>query len=266
MPSRPEESMNLRHIGVEVSGDGVAVVTLDKPPVNALGPAIREELIRAFDSLSEREDVRVVVLTARGRTFCAGADIKEKKAMSEEAGVYPATNRLIREAFYCIVECSKPVIAAVNGPAIGAGLVMLSCCDIVIAADHAVFAMPEIDVGLAGGSSFLQRVMSKGRLRRMLLTGERVSAAEMLRLGVIDECVPAAELMPTTLNLARTIAAKSPVAVRIIKQSFGTVENMSLRDGYRYEQDTIIALSRTEDAREAQAAFLEKRRPVFKGR
>lgn len=258
--------MELHHIGLEVSVEGIAVVTLDKPPVNALGPVIREELIRVFDSLSERKDVRVVVLTGRGRTFCAGADIKEKRAMSDEAGVYPATNRLIREAFYCIMECAKPVIAAVNGPAIGAGLVMLTCCDVVIAAEHAVFAMPEVDVGLAGGSSFLQRVMAKGRLRRMLLTGERVSAAEMLRLGVIDECVPAAELMPTALALARTISAKSPVAVRMIKQSFGTVENMSLRDGYRYEQDTIIELSRTDDAREAQAAFLEKRPPVFKGR
>ena len=257
--------MELRHIAMEVS-DRIAVVTLDKPPVNALGPAIRAELVSVFDSLSDRDDVRVVVLTGRGRTFCAGADIKEKAAIGGEPGAYPATNRLIREAFYCVMECAKPVIAAVNGPAIGAGLVMLSCCDIIVAAEHAVFAMPEIDVGLAGGSSFLQRVMARGRLRRMLLTGERVSAAEMLRLGVIDECVPADELMPAALGLARTIAAKSPVAVRMIKQSFGTVENMTLRDGFRYEQEMTVALSRSEDAREAQTAFLEKRPPAFKGR
>jgi enoyl-CoA hydratase len=257
--------MELRHIAMEVS-DRIAVVTLDKPPVNALGPAIREDLVAVFDSLSDRDDVRVVVLTGRGRTFCAGADIKEKAAIGDQPGAYPATNRLIREAFYCVMECAKPVIAAVNGPAIGAGLVMLSCCDIIVAAEHAVFAMPEIDVGLAGGSSFLQRVMARGRLRRMLLTGERVSAAEMFRLGVIDECVAAEELMPVTLGLARTIAAKSPVAVRMIKQSFGTVENMTLRDGFRYEQEMTVALSRSEDAREAQAAFLEKRPPAFKGR
>ena len=257
--------MELRYIGVEVS-DRIAVVTLDKPPVNALGPAIRAELVSVFDSLSDRDDVRVVVLTGRGRTFCAGADIKEKAAIGDQPGAYPATNRLIREAFYCVMECAKPVIAAVNGPAIGAGLVMLSCCDIIVAAEHAVFAMPEIDVGLAGGSSFLQRVMARGRLRRMLLTGERVSAAEMLRLGVIDECVPADELMPAALGLARTIAAKSPVAVRMIKQSFGTVENMTLRDGFRNEQEMTVALSRSEDAREAQTAFLEKRPPAFKGR
>ena len=257
--------MELRHSAMEVA-DRIAVVTLDKPPVNALGPAIRTELVSVFDSLSDRDDVRVVVLTGRGRTFCAGADIKEKAAIGAELGAYPATNRLIREAFYCVMECAKPVIAAVNGPAIGAGLVMLSCCDIIVAAEHAVFAMPEIDVGLAGGSSFLQRVMARGRLRRMLLTGERVSAAEMLRLGVIDECVPADELMPVALGLARTITAKSPVAVRMIKQSFGTVENMTLRDGFRYEQEMTVALSRSEDAREAQAAFLEKRPPAFKGR
>ena len=258
--------MELRYIGIEVSADRVATVTLDKPPVNALGPAIREDLLRAFDNLSDRDDVRVVVLTGRGRTFCAGADIKEKRAMSDLPGSYPATNRLIREAFYCVMECAKPVIAAVNGPAIGAGLIMASCCDIVVAAEHAVFAMPEIDVGLAGGSSFLQRVMAKGRLRRMLLTGERVPASEMLRLGVIDECVPAAELMPVALGIARTIAAKSPVAVRMIKQSFGPVESMGLREGFRYEQEMTVALSRSEDAREAQSAFIEKRPPSFKGR
>ena len=258
--------MQLSYITLDVSSDHVAVVTLDKPPVNALGPAIREEFVRVFDSLSEREDVRVVVLTAHGKVFCAGADIKEKRAMSPEPGAYPAANRLIREAFYCIMECAKPVIAAINGPAIGAGMVMATCCDIVIASNTATFAMPEIDVGLAGGSSYLQRVLPKGRLRRMLLTGERVPASEMHRLGAIDEVVEPEALMPAVLALARTIAVKSPVAGRLIKQSFGMVENMSLRDGYRIEQDMTIALSRSDDAREAQAAFLEKRPPRFTGR
>jgi enoyl-CoA hydratase len=258
--------MELRHITLEVSADHVAVVTLDKPPVNALGPAIREEFVRVFDSLHERDDVRVIVLTARGKVFCAGADIKEKRAMGDAPGAYPAANRLIREAFYCILECCKPVIAAVNGPAIGAGMVMATCCDIIIAADHAVFAMPEIDVGLAGGAGFLQRVLPTTKMRRLLLTGDRISAADLHRLGVVEECVPAAELMSCAIGLAQRIAAKSPVAVRMIKQSFGMVENMTLRDGYRLEQDMTVALSRTEDAREAQAAFLEKRRPVFKGR
>src|SRR5262249_47303067 len=146
----------MEQVALEVT-DHVAVVSLDKPPVNALGPAIRTELIALFDELSERDDVRVVVLTGRGHVFCAGADIKEKRAIGDAPGRYPAANRLIREAFYCVMECAKPVIAAVNGAALGAGFVMASCCDIIVAAESAVFAMPEIDVGLAGGSSFLQR-------------------------------------------------------------------------------------------------------------
>ncbi len=258
--------MELRHITLEVTADHVAVVTLNKPPVNALGPAIREEFVAVFDALHERDDVRVIVLTAAGKVFCAGADIKEKKAMSPAPGAYPATNRLIREAFYCIMECSKPVIAAVNGPAIGAGMVMATVCDIVIAADHAVFAMPEIDVGLAGGAGFLQRVLPPQKLRRLLLTGDRITAAALQALGVVEEVVPAADLMSTAMAMARRIAAKSPVAVRMTKHSFGMVENLSLRDGYRLEQEMTATLSRTEDAREAQAAFLEKRPAVFKGR
>jgi enoyl-CoA hydratase len=136
----------------------------------------------------------------------------------------------------------------------------------VLAADHAVFGMPEIDVGLAGGVGFLSRILPTTKCRRLLLTGERVPAAEMYRLGVVEACVPAAELMPAALALARQIAAKSPVAVRMIKDSFGMAENLPLRDAYRLEQKVTIALSKTEDAREAQRAFVEKRKPVFTGR
>jgi enoyl-CoA hydratase len=258
--------MDLHHITLELRSDHVAVVTLAKPPVNALGPAIREELLRVFDALHEHDDVRVVVLTGAGRVFCAGADIREKSAMAATPGAYPATNRLVREAFYCILECCKPVIAAVNGPAIGAGMVMATCCDIIVAADHAVFAMPEIDVGLGGGAGFLQRVMPPAALRRMMLTGDRIPAAELHRLGVVEELAPAAELMDRALAMASRIAAKSPIAVRMAKQGFGIVENMTLRDATRVEQEMTVALSRTDDAREAQAAFLQKRPAVFRGR
>ncbi len=261
--------MELRHLALEMFADGVAVVTLDNPPVNTLGRAIREELLRVFDTLHERDEVRAIVLTGRGRVFCAGADIKEKRAFDAPGrsdGARGAADRLIREAYDCILDCGKPVIGAVNGAAIGAGLVMLSCCDIVVAADHAVFAMPEIDVGQAGGAAFLQRLLPLPTLRRLLLTGDRVAAAELHRLGAIEEVVPADQLMPCALGLARRIAAKSPLALRAIKQSFRPVETMPLREGMRFEQAMTATLSRTEDAREAQAAFLEKRAPIFNGR
>jgi enoyl-CoA hydratase len=252
-------------VTVEVK-DFVATVTIDRPPVNATGRAVREALTRTFDAMHDRDDVRAVVLTGAGRMFCAGADIKERTQMTGEPGEYGALNRLVREMFYSILECSKPVVAAVNGPALGAGMALALCCDILLASDDAIFGMPEIDVGLAGGVKYLQRHLSPSKSRRLLLTGQRVPASELYRLGVLEACVPADRLMPEALAIAREIASKSPVAVRMLKESFGMVESMSLRDGYRLEQNMTVKLSASADAKEAQRAFVEKRKPVFTGR
>jgi enoyl-CoA hydratase/carnithine racemase len=257
--------MDLKNLQLDVA-DFVATVTLNRPPVNAFGRAIREEMIRVFDALHDRDDVRAIVLTANGHCFCAGADIKERTQMTGEPGEYGTLNRLVREVFYSVMECSKPVIAAINGPALGAGFALTLCCDIIVASDNAVFAMPEVDVGLAGGVKFLQRHLTPSKARRLLLTGQRISAAELYRLGVVEECVSPDKLLPAAMEIARDIASKSPLAVRMLKESFNTVENLSLRDGYRVEQDMTVELSRSEDAREAKAAFLEKRKPVFTGR
>lgn len=257
--------MQLQHVKLDVA-DYVATVTLDRPPVNALGRAIREELLWIFDTLHDRDDVRAVVLTGQGRIFCAGADIKERSQMTGEAGEYGRLNRLVREVFYSVMECSKPVIAAVNGPALGAGFALSSCCDIILASEDAIFAMPEVDVGLAGGVKFLQRHFWPSKARRLLLTGQRVPAAELYRLGVLEECLPAAALMPAATAMARDIAAKSPLAVRMLKESFNMVENLTLRDGYRLEQDKTVQLTASDDAREARQAFIEKRKAVFTGR
>ena len=257
--------MNLEGLRVEIA-DGIAIVTLDRPPVNATNRALRESLTRAFDAFSDRDDVRVAVLTAQGKVFCAGADIKERASLAAEPGDYAALNRLVREMFYSIMECKKPVIGAINGTALGAGMALALCCDIILAAEDAVFGMPEVDVGLAGGVKFLQRHFTPGKARRLLLTGQRVAAPELYRLGVLEECVPGPALMPAALALARDIAGKSPLAVRMLKESFGMVENLALKDGYRLEQEMTVVLSRSEDAQEAKAAFVEKRKPVWKGR
>ncbi|MBL8702429.1 MAG: enoyl-CoA hydratase/isomerase family protein [Alphaproteobacteria bacterium] len=246
--------------------DGVATVTLARPPVNAMSRQLRLELMDTFDSLNDRADVRCIVLTSAGKVFCAGADIKERAAIADQPGDHGRLNRLVREVFYSVMECSKPVIAAVNGPAIGAGFALVLCCDILLASEDATFAMPEIDVGMAGGVKFLQRHFSPSYSRWLMLTGERVSAAELHRLGVIQSAVPAAALPEAAAKLARTIAAKSPLAVKVIKESFSTVESMSLRDGYRLEQNKTVELNRTEDAKEAKRAFIEKRKPNFVGR
>jgi len=255
--------VNDTHIEVTFPVPHVAVVTLARPPVNALNRDLREALLRVFDRLDERRDVRAIVLTARGRIFCAGADIKEKAAQGAVVGDMARGNRLIRDVFLCLVDCAKPVIAAVNGAALGAGFVLAGCCDMIVAADTASFGLPEIDVGQGGGASILQRLLPPSKLRRMMLTGERVPAAELYRLGAIEECVTLAELLPTAMALASTIAAKSPTAVRRIRGSFSPVSALDLREGFRLEQGYTTELSTSADGAEARRAFFEKRKPAF---
>lgn len=242
----------------------VARITLDRPPVNALDRPTRIHFVELLEELNEREDVRCVILAARGRTFCAGADIREKAALGAAPGELMRADRITRDAFFTLLDLSKPVICAVQGGALGAGFVLAACCDIILASEEAWFAMPEIDVGQGGGASFLQRILPPAKLRRMMLTGERVPAAEMHRLGAVESLHPPDELLPASVALAATIAAKSPAAVRRIRASFGTVEALGLREGFRLEQAYTTELSRSPDAEEARRAFLEKRKPDFR--
>ena len=251
-------------INLEVS-EHIAVVRLDKPPVNALDRATRRRLIEIFDEVSERPDVRVAILTGTGKFFCSGADLKDRPN-AEKAGDFLDHNRWTRETGNAIRECAKPVIAAVNGPALGAGFGLMASCDIFLASEDATFAMPEINVGLAGGVSMLRTMVGRSFTRRMFFTGMKVSAAELYRRGVIDEVVPAEQLMPLAMEIAQEIASKAPLAIAYAKQAANMMDLMPQRDGYRFEQNFTMALARTEDAQEARTAFLEKRKPVYKGR
>lgn len=251
-------------INLEVS-EHIAVVRLDKPPVNALDRATRRRLIEIFDEVSERPDVRVAILTGTGKFFCSGADLKDRPN-AEKAGDFLDHNRWTRETGNAIRECAKPVIAAVNGPALGAGFGLMASCDIFLASEDATFAMPEINVGLAGGVSMLRTMVGRSFTRRMFFTGMKVPAAELYRRGVIDEVVPAEQLMPLAMEIAQEIASKAPLAIAYAKQAANMMDLMPQRDGYRFEQNFTMALARTEDAQEARTAFLEKRKPVYKGR
>jgi enoyl-CoA hydratase len=251
-------------VHLEVS-EYVAVVRLDKPPVNAVDRETRRRLIDAFDEISERGDVRVAILTGTGKHFCAGADLKDRPD-PDKAGDFLGHNRLTRETGNAIRECAKPVIAAVNGPALGAGFGLMAACDIFLASEDATFAMPEINVGLAGGVSMLRTMVGRSFTRRMFFTGMKVPAAELYRRGVIDEVVPAERLMPLAMEIAQEIASKAPLAIAYAKQAANMMDLMPQRDGYRFEQNFTMALSKTEDAQEARRAFLEKRQPVYKGR
>ena len=255
--------MDLTLIKIAVA-DHIAVVTMDHPPVNAQNAQFNIEMAYAFDMLSDRKDVRVVVLTGAGRVFSAGADLKDRPDRTKP-GERWQHNRRARESFHAIRECTKPVIAAINGAALGAGLGVAASCDILFAANEAVLGLPEIDVGLLGGAKHSQRLFPHSTLRRMMLTGYRVPGPELYRLGVVEASVPRAELMDRSLSLAREIAAKSPAAIRLAKRTLNTIEDMTLRDGYRYEQNMTTELGEHPDSAEAQAAFREKRAPKFQG-
>jgi enoyl-CoA hydratase len=244
--------------------DHIAVVTMDAPPVNAQSREFVEELISVFDELNETPTVRVIVLTGAGKVFSAGADIKSRGKVGAVPGDTYRHLRRAREIGFSIMESNKPVIAAVNGPALGAGMGLAICSDIILASDNAVFGLPEIDIGLMGGVRHTMRLFPHSLTRRMVLSGYRVPAEELYRRGIIEACVPREQLMDEAMKMARIIASKSPMALKLAKRAINTVETMGLKDGYRFEQNLTVEMTQHEDSKEAMAAFLEKRPAVFK--
>ena len=256
------------HLRLDVSDD-IATVTFDRPPVNAIDRPTMGRLAELFDSLRDRRDVRVAIFTATGqRAFVAGIDLKTFTQESEE----PTPSQVLdpgaraRSAMWAIKGSGVPVIAAVNGPAIGAGLALAACCDIIVAAEGATFGTTEINVGLLGASSHLTRLVGPYKAREMFFTGELVPAEELHRLGAVRAVVPHDQLAETARDLARTLAAKSPLALRLAKESMDRVDGLPLEDAYRIEQDYTDRLLRLDDATEARRAFFEKREPRWSWR
>ncbi|TAM64447.1 enoyl-CoA hydratase-related protein [Mycobacterium sp.] len=254
-------------VTVEVR-DFVATVTLARPPVNAVDRAALAEIRDVFLSLSGRKDVRAAIFTAAGRrAFMGGADLDAVGALDQQSPTHITDPGLVaREAMWSVTDCAVPVIGAINGPAIGAGLAFAACCDMIVAADHASFGALEINVGLLGASSQLSLMVGRHKAREMFFLGEKVPAAEMYRLGAVRSVVAAEELMPTALDLARKLAAKSPIALRLAKESMNRVEFMPLKEGYRTEQDYTNRLLTFEDSSEAREAYLQKRDPEWRWR
>lgn len=245
-----------------VVDDYIARVTINRPPVNAQNNKLREEMQIVMDSLGDRTDVRAIVLTGEGRAFSAGADLSERP--TKDPGNYTGHNRRVRASFDCLLECPKPIIAAVNGPAIGAGCVTALCCDILVFSQKGYLQMTEVNVGLAGGVAHVRRHLGESDARMMLFTARRLYGADLLRMGVASACTAPEDLMETAMGIARDIAKASPSAVRAAKASFQITENLSVYEGYRFEQGQTKALSTSEDTAEAMAAFREKRPPEFK--
>lgn len=251
--------------------DHVATVILDRPPVNAVNGQAMEEIRETFPAIGADRRVRAVVFgSACERAFCAGVDLKGRAASEEPSGSAPPPptdpGARTRSAFWAVLDCPVPVIAAVNGPALGAGLGLVACCDIIVASERAVFGCPEVDVGLLGAGSHLQRMVGPYRMREMYYTARRVPAQEMFEMGAISKVVPHEALMEAAHEIADTIARKSPAAIRLAKEALNRVEYMPLKEAYRTEQDYTARLGRFEDSKEAMRAFLERREPSFTGR
>lgn len=243
----------------------VARITLDLPPVNAITLANYEEIGDLFEGLRTRTDINCAIFTAAGsRAFCAGLDLNEFLAAKVEDD--PARGAVIRRTFAAVREAAVPVIAAVNGPALGAGCVLASVCDIRIAAENATFGLPEINVGRCGGTAHMGRHLPQGVLRQMFFTGKPISAAEAYRLGFVQQIVAYDSLADAAAALATEIADKAPLGLRLGKEAMNRVEFMPVNEGYELEQSYSTRLMATDDAREATRSVVEKRKPVFVGR
>lgn len=256
--------MEYESFRVSVQGH-IATVTLDRPPVNAVSEASRYELLDIFDSLSEEPEVRVVIFTGNGKYFCGGADIKERSRVGD-AKKYREVNRMSIASIQAVKDCRKPVIGAMNGPAIGAGAALMMNCDILVASDDAYLWMPEVDRGMVGGATTLSRAFTPWRARWALLTASKIPVEDLYRLDVVQEVVPKDQVMTAALRIAEMIVAKAPLTVIAAKGVFAAAESMPFRDAALFEANKTIELAMTEDSREAQRAFVEKREPVFRGR
>lgn len=247
-----------------VADDGVAIVEMDHSPVNALTLALYQDLAAVFQSLATRNDVNCVILrSACEKAFCAGKDLNEfLEARLEDD---PAAAAIVRASFEAVRHCPVPVVAEVGGAALGAGCVIAACADIRVASERAIFGLPELNVGRCGGAAHVGRLIPQGALRLMYFTSTPVSAEEAYRLGLVDRLVVHDELKHSAASLAAAISKKSPIALRVGKQSMNDVESLPVDAGYAREQRYSTQLMKTNDAREALRAIVEKRAPKFSG-
>jgi enoyl-CoA hydratase len=258
----------LENILVERDG-GVATVTINRPKVlNALSTQTLDELRRAILALKYDDGVRVVIITGAGdKSFIAGADINELSQQTPTGGREHALRG--QHVFDLIENMGKPVIAAINGYALGGGCELAMACTIRIAADTAKLGQPEINLGIIpgyGGSQRLSRLVGRGRALELLLTGDQISAADAYRIGLVNRVVTGANLMGEARKAAQALAAKAPIAVRYIIDAVNKGLQMPFPDAQVFEATLFGLVAATEDMREGTKAFLEKRKPEFKGK
>ena len=244
----------------QVHDDGVAEVVLDRPPVNALNSDGWITLAERIRALGEDPAVRVIVIRAEGRGFCAGVDIKELDA---DQSLIVKVNAGNYATFDAVHRNKVPVIAAVHGFVLGGGIGICGAADIVIAAEDARFGLPEVDRGAMGGAAHLQRMFGVQKTRYLFCTGEMVGAPEAHRLGAIERVVARERLREEAMAVAAKIAAKSPAMIRIAKEALNGVEDGNLEAKYRWEQGFTLQAYMSPDSAETRRAFVDKRDAKF---
>ncbi len=247
--------------------EAVILIRLNRPEaLNALNAQLMDELAGALDAAEADAGVRAIVITGSDRAFAAGADIKE---MAPKSYAEVFTEDFITRNWERTATCRKPVIAAVAGYALGGGCELAMMCDFIIAADNARFGQPEINLGVmpgAGGTQRLTRFVGKSKAMDMVLTARMMDAAEAERSSLVSRVVPLAELIPSALETAAKIAALSPIAVMMAKQTVNAAYETGLAEGVKLERRLFHSLFAFEDQKEGMAAFIEKRKADFKGR
>ena len=248
--------------------EAVAIVSINRPDkLNALNAATVAEVRRAFESLRDDESVRAIILTGTGeKAFIAGADIAELATMTPLTGI--DVSRAGQDTLRIIETMAKPVIAAVNGFALGGGLEFALACHIRIASENAKLGLPEVKLGIIpgyGGTIRLARMVGRGRALELILTGEMIKADEAWRTGLVNHVVPQAQLMETAIAMAQKIAANAPVALGFAIQAVDNSYHATTEDAQRLESHLFGLLAATADMKEGMGAFLEKRTATFKG-
>ena len=253
--------------------DNIATLTLNRPDrLNALGDTLREDFFDAVKKAAADAEVRVLVVTGAGRGFCSGGDVKsmkERETSGETASPGEQSFPIRDRAILAMRDCPKPIIAAVNGPAAGAGMNLALACDMRIASTAAKFSQAFVKRGLTpdwGGSWLLPRLVGTAKAAELIFTGDSIDANEALRLGIVNAVVAPETLMTETLKLAGKIAAGPPVAIQLAKRAIYHNQDVDLRGGLEFESFAQGICRQTEDSKEGVKAFIEKRAPVFRGR
>jgi enoyl-CoA hydratase len=259
--------MDYQYIIVERKED-IACITINREEVlNALNGEVIVELDAAFHELHNDDEIKCIILTGKGRAFVAGADISLLNTFDGQQGRKLA--RLGQAMMNYVESMDKPVIAAINGFAIGGGCELAMCCDIRVASQNAKFGQPEVNLGIIpgyGGSQRLTRLVGKGMAKYLCLTGDQITADEAKEIGLVEKVVPIEDLMNESFKIAKKIASKAPIAAGLIKLAINASEDVPLNLGIAYEAELYNTAFKTEDREEGLSAFLEKRKPVFKNK